>query len=180
MKAGTVSAALAVMAVAWVLAGCEDPSGPTSDVVLSAEVNGTAWHAGGPGAPPTHAVFYEGDNTLSVGGLRSDGSGHAEQIGFSIRNVTGPGTYALGDSATGGTGLYVVSDGSIAYGTFTMTWYTTSAMRPGTVVLLAFEPSAHMLRGTFAFEAETGDGGRVTIRGGSFTGHYQTSHLAGS
>ena len=174
MKRHRMRAALVVMLISWTLAGCGDPTGPKDDVVLTAQVNGLAWHAGGPGAPPTHATFYEGDSTVGVGGLRSGGGGHSDQIGLFIRRVTGPGTYPLGDPATG-SAFYVVSEGTIADGTWTMTWYSTSAARRGTVVITVFEPSTNTLQGTFTFEAETGGGAWVTVTGGSFTGHYQTS-----
>jgi len=176
MKRYRTSVAFDVMLISLALAGCGDPTGPKDEVVLTAQVNGSAWEAGGRGAPPTYATFYEGDSTLSVGGLRSGGSGYSDQIGLDIRHVTGPGTYALGDPATTSSGLFVVSQGTFADSTWTMTWYSTSTAHRGTVVITTFEPSTHTLQGTFAFEAQAGSGAWVTVTGGSFIGHYQTSH----
>ena len=178
MKRHRMRGAFDVFLISWALAGCGDPTGPADDFVLTAQVNGRAWQAGGPGGPP-HAFFYEGDSTISVGGGRL-GSGYSDGIAVSIRRVTGPGTYPLGDPATSSAGLYSRLQGTLGDGTSTWTWYWTSAVRRGTVVLTAFEPSTNTLQGTFTFEAETALGAWVTVTGGSFSGHYQTSNGKGS
>lgn len=180
MRAECVLAILAIPSLSATSSGCGDPNGPTSDVTIAAVVNGIVWRPGGPGAPPTYAMYYEGDSTLSVGGLRATSSGHSEQIGISLRHVTGPGTYALEDPTTASAGLYVASDGHLLDGTLTMTWYWTSAARRGRVTISTLDPATHTARGTFEFEAETYTGARVTVTDGSFDGHYETNPSKGS
>jgi len=107
MRVPCIFAIAAIAICPGLSAGCAgDPTSSKSDFSLSAVVNGIVWHP--EGSDSSSAVLFKGENSLSLAGLRSAGS-YREQIGIHLRNVTGPGTYALGDPATSSAGYFIVS-----------------------------------------------------------------------
>lgn len=179
MKA-SIARAVATMTV-WALlsTGCGSSNSPESDFAMSARVNGTSWSpTQSTGTPPAYANFYEGDNTLSVQGISNQGSGSSsrvESVSFLLRDVAGPGAYALGDELTSSYGWYLRIDGLLGDPSYVSALYRTTDAVTGTVVLTAFDPDTHTLQGTFDFRARNAQtGATVTLTAGAFDGSYQT------
>ena len=91
-----------------------------------------------------------------------------------LLDVTGPGTYSLGDESTTSYGWYIRSDGLLSDPGYVTALYRTTDAVTGTVVLTAFDPGTHTLRGTFDFRARSAQtGATVTITAGAFDGSFQ-------
>lgn len=138
-----------------------DPGGGGGSGAFTAVVDGDAWSAddisiGAQTVPSVPGGFV-------VTGTETNGASDVRSIGFSLYNVRGTGTYALGVLPTtiGGIGTYGESVGGAGAGFSTP--LTGSA---GTITLTVLTPTR--IAGTFAFEATDNAGASRTITQGQF------------
>ena len=165
---------IAIVAASLTLA-CGTATEQSPSFAMNAIIDGHAWNPSvTPGGRGPSAAFAQHDQVLTLGG-----NGGSDFIVVAIRDVTGPGSYSLGDTATIGCcfvgGEYVRTVGNIFDSTFSITEYTTSTSAGGVVVLSTFDPSTHQVQGTFAFEAVSPQGAHAYITSGSFAGQYTSS-----
>ncbi len=99
---------------------------------------------------PLEASIYRTDLLVSASG---DG-----YVDFALRNAFRPGTYPLGETRTGGYGLYQISAGD----------YNTDATHTGTVTLTRIDTVAKIAAGTFQFTGLNRNGQTVTVTDGRF------------
>jgi hypothetical protein len=139
---------VALVATVVITLACGDPTGPAGKTYFRARIDGALWS-------PQNSLATCGDSTVTFIVQHTDSvSGASEVIVVSVDGIHTLGSYALGDSATGRTGLYAVFPAVTGPGIF----YLTNSGDPGTVTFTSLSRSDSLIAGTLSMRVATVSG----------------------
>lgn len=145
MRLRTLFVTLAVVALSL---ACGDATGPAGATYFRAKVDGVAWK-------PQISLATCSDSGLSFTMQRTDtATGASEVLEVWVAGIHALGTYALGDTATGRYGLYVVFPSVTGPGVF----YRTASGNPGSVTFTSLSRTDSLFAGTVTLPVATGSG----------------------